>query len=87
MTLRERLLEYGLDEILMADGFDEAFLGVARRAGQTPLAVYDVDKCLDVLVAQGLSPEEAIEHFEFNVVGAWVGPGTPLFLDPLTSTT
>ena len=24
--------------------------------------------------------EEAIEYFEFNVVGAWVGDNTPVFI-------
>jgi hypothetical protein len=25
--------------------------------------------------------DEAVEHFDFNVSGAWVGPQTPLFID------
>jgi len=31
-------------------------------------------------VAEGMSHEDAHEYFEFNVVGAWVGPNTPLFV-------
>jgi hypothetical protein len=27
------------------------------------------------------SEEEAMEFFEFNVVGAWVGEHTPIFVD------
>ena len=27
-----------------------------------------------------MTNEEAIEYFEFNVVGAWMGEGTPIFL-------
>ena len=28
----------------------------------------------------GMTDEEAMEYFEFNVVGAWMGEGTPIFL-------
>jgi hypothetical protein len=28
-----------------------------------------------------MSEDEAIEFFEFNVVGAWAGPGTPIWLE------
>ena len=26
------------------------------------------------------SLEDAVEYFEFNVIGAWVGPHTPVFV-------
>lgn len=71
------------DYILVADGFEKALLGVGRRALQPDIAVYDEDKCIEVLMAQGMDREEAMEHFEFNVVGSWVGDKTPLFMGPL----
>jgi len=67
-------------EALFADGFDDAIIGIGRRCGQLSIVVYSVDKCIGVLVKQGLTAEEAVEHFEFNVVGAWVGPNTPMFV-------
>ena len=79
-TPREALAEID-DEILCADGFDEALIGYAQRCGQPALAVYDREKCIDVLVERdGMPREDAEEFFEFNVVGAWVGERTPLFL-------
>ena len=68
------------DGILKADGFDDAILGLGRRCGQPDLLVYDVDKCITILMKDGMTDEEAIEYFEFNVVGAWMGEGTPIFL-------
>lgn len=69
------------EEALLADGFEDALIGVGRRCGQPTLAVYDVGKCVEILVDRdGMTHEEAIEFFEFNVVGAWVGEGTPMFL-------
>lgn len=68
-------------EALLADGFEDAIIGMAERCSQPMLVVYDADKCIDILVERdGLSYEEAEEYFSFNVTGAWMGEGTPLFL-------
>ena len=69
-----------MSEALVADGFDEAIIGMARQFNQT-LVVYDEDKCLEILVLRDqMTPEEAEEFFEFNVVGAYVGDHTPIFV-------
>ena len=31
--------------------------------------------------AEDMSHEEAQEYFDFNVIGAWVGEGTPIFIE------
>ena len=67
-------------DALLADGFDEAYCGVCYRAGQEPLAAYDCDKCIQILVDRGMSMDEAIEYFEFNVLDAYVGEQTPVFI-------
>jgi hypothetical protein len=78
---RERLAEEA-PEALLADGFDTALIGVARRCGQPTLAVYDYELGLQVLMERdGMTREEAIEYMEFNVVGAWVGEHTPIWLE------
>jgi len=66
--------------MLKADGLDEAIIGVARRCGQPEIIAYSVSKCLEVLMRDGASHEEALEHFEFNVAGAWVGEETPVWV-------
>ena len=66
--------------ILKADGFDDAILGLGRRCSQPDLLVYDVDKCVAILMKDGMTDEEAMEYFEYNVVGSWMGEGTPIFL-------
>ena len=71
------------DDILLADGFEKALIGVGRRCGQPDIAVYDEEKCIEVLMSQDMDRETAIEYFEFNVVGAWMGDKTPLFMGPL----
>jgi hypothetical protein len=68
-------------EALLADGLEDALVGVARRCGQPSLAVYDVRKAAEVLIARdGMTYEDAMEYLEFNSIGAWVGPHTPIWL-------
>lgn len=67
-------------EALTLDGFEAALVGYGRRCGQPSIAVYDYDKCIEVLMLQGMDYDAAVEHFEFNVVGAWMGEHTPMIL-------
>ena len=69
-----------LDDILLADGLEEAFLGVSRSFTGSCVAVYDIDIIMQVLVKQGMTLEEAREYFEFNTLGAYMGPHTPIYL-------
>jgi hypothetical protein len=76
---RERIADAN-PEALLADGFEEAYIGLCMRFN-TVLAAYDYDKCIAVLSQRdGMSYDEAVEFFEFNTLGAWVGEGTPVFI-------
>lgn len=80
MTKREQLAEND-PELLFADGFDNAILGIVHRCGMEPVVCYDQDFIIKLLISRdGLSEEDAIEHFDFNIAGAYVGPRTPMFL-------
>lgn len=69
-------------EALRMDGYDHCIVGVARQGGtDSLLLLYDVSKVLEALMRDGMSYSEALEFFEFNQAGAWMGPGTPLFLE------
>jgi hypothetical protein len=60
-------------------GFDGAILGVVERFGTEAVLLYDYEKCIDILVFEGMSYEDACDYFSFNVIGAWVGDYTPAF--------
>lgn len=76
------------ETFLKADGFDEAIIGTAYgttvRDDEGPVLVYDMQKCIDILMdgAVDMTREEAIEYFDFNVLGAFMGPQTPIFVNP-----
>ena len=71
-------------EALLCDGFDDAIIGVAERINLGPVVAYDVDKIIEILMKRGdMTDEEALEYFYFNVQGAWMGEGTPIFITKL----
>jgi len=63
--------------VLKADGFDEAIIGVATDFTE-PRLIYSVSKCLEIL-QRDMSEEDAMEHFTYNVSGAYVGEQTPIW--------
>lgn len=80
MTAREWIAEWD-EEMLLADGFEDAILGVAQRCSQPALVVYDAQRCIEILVERdGMSEQDAEEFFAFNTEGAWAGKHTPLFM-------
>jgi hypothetical protein len=82
VNLREQVQEILQDEnpdALFMDGFDEAIIGIARRTNLCVVA-YDERICLNILMRQGMTYDEACDHFSFNVSGAWVGEHTPVIV-------
>jgi len=76
--LRDELIEINPD-IIFFDGLEDALIGICRRFNQPPVALYDYDKCIEILLEDGGSYNEVIEHLETNVLGTWVGENTPAF--------
>jgi hypothetical protein len=78
----EDLIYYEIDEdILLMDGFEEAFIGFSKRCGQPTLATYSFEKMLQVLVERDdMDVEEAAEYISYNCAGAWMGELTPVIL-------
>jgi hypothetical protein len=68
------------EEALLADGFEDALIGYCERCGMSPVALYDQDKCISILMKRdGMTREDAEEYFSFNTLGAFVGEATPMF--------
>lgn len=73
------------NDLLIMDGFDDCIEGVVERFGQSPIVCYDKQKILTVLEEE-MTPEEALEWFEFNQIGASVGDSTPCFITRVEKT-
>ena len=67
------------------DLYDEAIIGPAmiwRDQQQVAVLVYDAEKIRDILMEQGMDPEEAREFIEFNIEGGYLGIETPILVWP-----
>jgi hypothetical protein len=81
--IQEKLVENWGDDLLIMDGYDDCIVGVCERFGSEPHVIYDLKKILNKLIESGMSPEEAEEYYQFNMVGSYVGEHTPAFLSRL----
>ena len=80
MNIREDLNMEEEPKLLKADGFDDAIIGVATQFDRQ-FIVYDYDKVIMILRRDTeMSEEEAVEYYDFNIVGSYVGESTPAFL-------
>ena len=83
MIDKEQLMEIlAEEECLTADGFEDALVGCTY--GANVVAVYDINKMIEVLVEEGMEYEDAIEFLDYNVVGAYVGDKTPQYINFVT---
>jgi len=63
------------EEFLLADGFDDAVIGLDEN---TMRLIYSVSKCLEIL-QRDMNEADAMEYFTYNVSGSYVGEKTPIW--------
>jgi hypothetical protein len=80
--LKEIIENYYEEEFLIADGFDDALIGVDET---TMRLIYSVSKCIDIL-KEDMEYTDAIEYFTYNVSGGYVGEKTPIWCWDLLKT-
>jgi hypothetical protein len=75
--LEKILVWFPEEDILKADGFDDAIIGIDDASMRL---IYSVDKCIQILMEkEGMTEEDAVEYFHFNTKCAWVGEQTPIW--------
>jgi hypothetical protein len=63
--------------------FDVAIMGIAEQADGLLTVAYDSERVVLALMNQdGWDEDTAREWYEFNIAVAFVGPGTPVFIEP-----
>jgi len=74
------------ERLVKADGLEEAIIGVGSRMNMPDVLIYSYNKCVKIFMEkEGWTHEEAIEWMDYNVVGAWVGDTTPIFVHEIPS--
>jgi hypothetical protein len=87
MNRREQLIDQYLDGeelflFLDPEYFDEAIIGVAQNAQGMIAIAYSEPKIIELLIRHDkMDPDEAVEWFQFNILGSYLGENTPLYID------
>jgi hypothetical protein len=76
-----RWLEDNDETAMIADGFDDAIIGLTMdKASGRFRVVYDVARALAILQNDhGMEYDDALEYFHVNVADAYVGDSTPVW--------
>lgn len=72
-------LEESNPDAMTIDGHENALIGVSETFSGI-VATYNQDIIIKNLMKDGMSDEEAEEFFRFNIIGAYVGEYTPIYL-------
>ena len=68
--------------MMTADGFDEAIIGSITSYGRGETVLYSTQKIIEVMMERdGMTEEDAIEFFNYNIIGSYNGNGMPAFLN------
>lgn len=79
-TMLDEIVDvYEDEEILKADGLDEAVIGIDPASMRL---IYSMRKCVEVL-SKEMTEEEAIEFLEYNTFNCYVGEKTPIWCNDL----
>ena len=68
--------------MLFLDGYDpKCIIGVRFKKDSVVVAAYSDNDCVQSLIEDdGMTEEDAIEFFEYNTRGSYVGEHTPVFI-------
>ena len=82
-TTKKTIDDYGLildENAVQLEGLDDCICGVVERFGMERVLLYDTNRIIEKMVEEdGMTHFEALEFFDFNILGAWFGDGTPCF--------
>ncbi len=81
------------ENAVLASGFEDAFIGICYKNTKYPVAAYDQDKCIQVLIddfryMQDMHEEEfnqelygkAVEYFNSTILKNYTEDNAPVFL-------
>jgi len=75
--LQEILEFYEYEELMIADGFDDAVIGICNHSQRL---IYSYRDCVDILISnEDMSEIDAMEYLEYNTINSYVGEKTPIW--------
>jgi hypothetical protein len=70
--------EYAEGAIIL-DNFDDCIIGISEQFGEGNRIVYSKDMIIKKLCEE-MSEEEALEYYDYNILGGYFGEQNPIFL-------
>jgi hypothetical protein len=81
MTITIEDINEQAEGAILLDGFNDAIIGIVEEFGNGPRILYSKNKILETLEDRdGMSPVEAVEFYEYNILGLFAGEQNPIFL-------
>lgn len=80
MKYDREFLDTFAEGAIILDDFDDAIIGIVETMGSGPRILYSQGKILEILMKEGMTEEEAIEYYDFNILNLWVSEQNPVFL-------
>ena len=72
--------EYAENAVILT-GLDNAIIGIVEEFGNGPRILYSKSKIIEILMERDEMDEiEAIEFYDFNILGLYGGEQNPVFL-------
>ena len=62
------------------ESMDDALIGYSKSRGSSAVAVYDGNKCIEILMRDGLDVADAHATFMYNYDGYYGGKVTPIIV-------
>jgi hypothetical protein len=76
----EQIGDFVDEGALTYDGFDSAIFGIAIRPCNRTVVAYDFNTMVAKCIEDGMTYDEALEYIDFNIIGAYMGDGTPIII-------
>lgn len=74
------LIYRGITDFITIDGFDDCIIGCYEGFSSSGL-VYSKNEIIQTMIERdGMTLEDALEFYDFNIAGAYVGNNMPVFL-------
>ena len=79
-NIREKLSDSYGEELIFADGFDDAIIGVATGFDSQRVVYCYVSMIETMMKEDDISYEDALDWIEYNTLGSYVGKNTPIYV-------
>jgi hypothetical protein len=76
---QEMLMDFA-EEAIVLEGFDDCIVGLTEEFGNGFRVLYSVKCIVKKLMQDGMSEEESLEYYGYNILNAHMGEQNPIFL-------